>query len=468
MKFSRIFGSNSSSSTLKEVTEKIGQLGVSIAGVSGNVHDTSTELEQQATILDSLAAGVSQIAQQARASLSFVQNSSELAQNAQRVSQTMSDELGQTLVQATDLASGVKDIGQRLDGIQLTLSKVREISSEIESISQRTSLLSLNATVEAARAGQSGKGFQVVAAEFKALSEYTSKSTIEISDTLDALTKEIQTLAKQTQASVSTATTLEENTQGIGTRLSDMPNSLENVVSAQQSILVNFREIGDAVDKIESETQHLSTGLRNSTHNVQDANEELDVLRDLSEYIISQTSKLGSASSDTPFIQAAQSTAKQIGEIFETAVKNNEIITSDLFDRDYAPIQGTDPQQFSTQYLRFLDQVLPDVQEPVLEISDRMVFCAAVDVNGFLPTHNKKFSHPQRHSDPKWNAAHSRNRRIFNDRVGLAAGRNTDPFLVQAYRRDMGNNEYALMKDVSAPIFVNGRHWGGVRVAYRA
>ncbi len=196
MKFSRIFGSNSSSSTLKEVTEKIGQLGVSIAGVSGNVHDTSTELEQQATILDSLAAGVSQIAQQARASLSFVQNSSELAQTAQRVSQTMSDELGQTLVQATDLASGVKDIGQRLDGIQLTLSKVREISSEIESISQRTSLLSLNATVEAARAGQSGKGFQVVAAEFKALSEYTSKSTIEISDTLDALTKEIQTLAK--------------------------------------------------------------------------------------------------------------------------------------------------------------------------------------------------------------------------------------------------------------------------------
>jgi methyl-accepting chemotaxis protein len=90
-----------------------------------------------------------------------------------------------------------------------------------------------------------------------------------------------------------------------------------------------------------------------------------------------------------------------------------------------------------------------------------------VAVNGYLPTHNHRFSQPQRRGDPVWNAAHCRNRRIFDDRVGLAAGRSTRPFLLQSCRRDMGGGNFALMKDVSAPIFVQRRHWGGLRLAYR-
>ena len=97
----------------------------------------------------------------------------------------------------------------------------------------------------------------------------------------------------------------------------------------------------------------------------------------------------------------------------------------------------------------------------------RITFCAAVDRNGYLPTHNIKFSKPQG-SDPAWNAANCRNRRIFDDRVGLAAGRSTKPFLLQSYRRDMGGGNFVMMKDCSAPIVVRGRHWGGLRLAYRA
>jgi methyl-accepting chemotaxis protein len=88
-----------------------------------------------------------------------------------------------------------------------------------------------------------------------------------------------------------------------------------------------------------------------------------------------------------------------------------------------------------------------------------------VDLNGYLPTHNRKFSQPQS-DDPVWNAANCRNRRIFDDRVGLKAGRNTAPFLLQVYRRDMGGGSFRMMKDLSAPIRVHGRHWGGLRLAY--
>ena len=124
------------------------------------------------------------------------------------------------------------------------------------------------------------------------------------------------------------------------------------------------------------------------------------------------------------------------------------------------------PQQHKTRFADFTDRVLTDLQERILAGHDPIVFCAAVDEGGYLPTHNRKFSQPQG-GDPAWNAANSRNRRIFNDRVGLSAGRNVKPVLVQTYRRDMGGGEFALMKDCSAPIMVRGRHWGGFRIGYR-
>jgi len=46
-------------------------------------------------------------------------------------------------------------------------------------------------------------------------------------------------------------------------------------------------------------------------------------------------------------------------------------------------------------------------------------------------------------------------------------GANTKPFLLQTYRRDMGGGKFVLMKDLSAPIFVNGRHWGAFRIGFR-
>jgi len=84
-----------------------------------------------------------------------------------------------------------------------------------------------------------------------------------------------------------------------------------------------------------------------------------------------------------------------------------------------------------------------------------------------LPTHNEIFSKPQG-KDPQWNDANCRNRRIFNDRTGLAAAQNIKPFLVQTYRRKMSAGTYVTMKDVSAPIWVRNRHWGGFRIGYLA
>jgi len=120
-----------------------------------------------------------------------------------------------------------------------------------------------------------------------------------------------------------------------------------------------------------------------------------------------------------------------------------------------------------TRFTKLADSLFPAVQEAMLGFDARVVFCISADRNGYIACHNQKYNHPQRRGDVAWNTANCRNRRIFNDRTGLASARNTKPFLLQTYRRDMGGGQFVLLKEAAAPIVVNGRHWGGLRLAYK-
>jgi methyl-accepting chemotaxis protein len=109
---------------------------------------------------------------------------------------------------------------------------------------------------------------------------------------------------------------------------------------------------------------------------------------------------------------------------------------------------------------------LPEILERHRALDSRMAFCIVVDRNGYLPVHNRDYSHPQRPGDPTWNMAHSRHRMIFDSRAGLCAARNTKPYLVQSNPRHMGGGVTIMMKEIAAPIRVGGKHWGGLRMAY--
>jgi len=167
------------------------------------------------------------------------------------------------------------------------------------------------------------------------------------------------------------------------------------------------------------------------------------------------------------FITRAVTTANRISALFEEALARGQISESDLFDTHYSPIAETDPPQYRVRALDWLERVLPHIQEPLRAEDERMIFCAAVDRNGYLPVHNAAYSKPQRSDDPAWNAANARNRRIFDDRAGLTAARSTRPYLIQNYPRDMGYGVVVMMQEIDAPIHVHGKHWGGFRTAYR-
>ncbi len=168
-----------------------------------------------------------------------------------------------------------------------------------------------------------------------------------------------------------------------------------------------------------------------------------------------------------PLIVTAQNAARQVEFVLEQAVADGRLTREIVFDGNYRPIPGTNPQQYETSYLRVFEDLLPAIQEPLLVSDNSMVFCLAIDRNGYIPVHNKKYAMPQRPGDVVWNTANCRNRRIFDDRAGITAARSVRPFTVQSYARDMGGGTMVMMREVDAPIRLFGRHWGGFRTAYR-
>lgn len=167
------------------------------------------------------------------------------------------------------------------------------------------------------------------------------------------------------------------------------------------------------------------------------------------------------------FIARAIDGANRISHALEQAIRQGKLSLGDLVDNNYVPIAGTDPPQYTTRFLEAAESILPAIQESLLASDNRMIFCAAVDRNGYLPVHNRKYSQPQRSGEVVWNMAHCRNRRIYDDRAGLAAARNVRPYLIQSYPRDMGDSTPVMLREIDAPIRVFGKHWGAFRTAYK-
>jgi len=161
-------------------------------------------------------------------------------------------------------------------------------------------------------------------------------------------------------------------------------------------------------------------------------------------------------------LDVAQWAAQEIGRVLEEAVAQGDISEDDLFAREYSPIANTDPLKHNAIFTPLCDEVLPAIQESVLDENPWAVFAITANVDGYVPTHNRKFSQPLTGNREK-DLAGNRARRIFSDRVGRTVGAHTDPYRLQIYRRDTGE----IMFDISVPIYFGERHWGGFRIGYR-
>tara|TARA_R110002110_G_scaffold42982_1_gene134247 strand:+ start:956 stop:2350 length:1395 start_codon:yes stop_codon:yes gene_type:complete len=364
-----------------------------------------------------------------------------------------------------DVAGWVTSVRDRTATVASTLNAVKDNNITIAAIAMQVNTLAINAKIEAARAGDAGRGFAVVANAINELSQKTSLAAKQISQNIETLTDWIGDLKVAAEAVSKDALVVLDQSTETDAALSQMETTIQAENSQARRIGTQVVRARSAMTRLEPAVQAISKAVQETSSGIEATHARTFALIDASEGIVQSVASLGGVSGDAPFIAQVRETADAISKSLDAALAKGQISLAQLFDRTYVPIAGSAPQQMLTRSTGFLDQLLPLLQEPALGFNPRVVFCAAVDVNGYLPTHNKKFSQPQG-DDVVWNTAHCRNRRIFNDRVGLKAGRSTAPFLLQVYRRDMGGGNFRVMKDLSAPIRAGGHHWGGLRLAY--
>ncbi len=456
-----------SNAILHQISDTAGSLSVDIVDVAGNVDDVAQRVGEQSELLTRLSAVSAEVNQRNREVASSAEAAHQAALRAHADMDQSRAEADRSLSAIHALVDSVSSIAAQLNGLQEALDRVGRVAQGINTIARQTNLLALNATIEAARAGDAGRGFAVVAGEVKNLAKQTSVATAEIDATLQDLAGKTAGLIQQSGAGVATASAVRVGTAAIGSVLGSIGRALGDLDHMVEGIAAAAAAIDDQCGHLTTDLSGLANGVAGSAGTLGAARERLQKLLIDSEALMKDCVMSDVETVDTPFVLETRRVAKAISEMFDKAVANGDLSIDALFDRDYKPLPGTDPVQFEVRYLAYADRVLPAVIEPVLDFDSRVMFCVAVDANGYLPTHNKKFGQPQRAADPVWNAANARNRRIFNDRVGLAAGASQADFLIQSYRRDMGGGVFVAMKNVSAPIFVQGRHWGGVRLAYR-
>ncbi|WP_315734386.1 MULTISPECIES: methyl-accepting chemotaxis protein [unclassified Bradyrhizobium] len=452
---------------IDEIADRIGGLGVELADVAGNVQEVAARVSYQSQRFGHLQATAKTMV----AANHDIATASQAVQSATTAAVgdiAQSRNVVDTAVRhIAELVDSVERIEQRLGSVGDALSQVAKVSVAIEAIAKQTNLLALNATIEAARAGSAGRGFAVVASEVKSLAEATRQATQQIGDTLRGLDSQVKSLLGESGQASSRAKTAGEGAQQIGgiiVRVQDgftsVGQEIDGVAKAATSNLAHC-------DAVISELNELAKGVDQSSVELKQADSRIAKLLDHSEALIGLIAESGVQTTDAPLIRTVVDTARQISATFEGAIDRGEITLADLMDESYREIPGTNPKQYMTRYVEFTDRVLPAIQDPIQGSDPRIVFCVAWARGGYLPTHNPNYRKPQG-PDPVWNNANCRNRRLFDDRaVKKVAAASNKPFLLQTYRRDMGGGQFVLMKDLSAPIVIKGRHWGAFRMGFR-
>jgi len=456
-----------------DIGDRAGRLGVEIADVAGLIADLSKISQQQASQALATQNAASDMntaaAQLSRTMGSSRKTAAEVRAVLDKSASAVSGTVQRTAATMATMADGAMHIQTTLDGVSGSVKNVEAASAAIAQIARETKLLALNASVEAARAGDAGRGFAVIANAVKGLADQIHEFSAQTTNNLGDLSAALEALRTQAKGNSRAA----EQTIADSNAAAEATNTLEALVGSVDRLVTDIDAMAQPVEQsiagfatMQTELSALADGVSAGRGHLEMAEKRTQSILSISEDFMLFLVESGFQTADAPYIALARAKAAEIAALFVDAVSRGKIGMADLFDDSYQPIKGTDPGQFMTRFTKFTDQVLPALQEPVLDFDKRITFCAAVDRNGYLPTHNAIYAQPQG-SDPIWNAANCRNRRIFDDRTGLSAAQSTKPFLLQTYRRDMGGGKFALMKDCSAPITVNGRHWGGLRVAFK-
>lgn len=356
-----------------------------------------------------------------------------------------------------NVSNMVQDFASTVDQLSQNSAQIRDIGLLINDVSDQTNLLALNAAIEAARAGEAGRGFAVVADEVRKLAEKVKSATGVITSNSDKMLALVSSTEAETRRITEDAGLAREVVQRTSTNFAAMVGDLQHMSEQLLDITGAIHHIHDSnvsvhglVGEITALSEQVSTQMLESER--------------VSEELRDHTEELHALSTRFRISDSAYDKLIDIAEKYRdesAAFLEARAATLDVFDTRYQRIPGSEPPKFNTSYDRAVEKDLQDIYERMLVEVPGVAFCGGFDMNCYMPVHNRRFS-AEPNGDPQHDLAFSRHKRIYDDPTCRRAIGNTGHALLQTYVRDTGE----VLCDLSLPIRVKGRQWGVFRAGF--
>ncbi len=305
-------------------SDELGEMGVSLDAMAVDLQSIMSEIESDATNLDSTSdslLGISHEVSEECANSSARANSvaaateemsvnmnsvaaavEETATNVSLIAESVgamthtikviTNDTETVRVKTSEAVAQSESASNRVDELGVAATEISKVTESITEISEQTNLLALNATIEAARAGEAGKGFAVVANEIKALAQQTAEATLDIRSKIESIQKSTDHTVKDISSIADIINTVDGLVGGVATALEEQAETAigisENVDQASAGIM----EVTENVAQSSAVSQEVSSDLTSVNHDIEHINSSSDELSGKAEELSSLATHL--------------------------------------------------------------------------------------------------------------------------------------------------------------------------------
>jgi len=440
-------------------SQSAGKNSIATAQLMFSIDAMSKKLEEKATSIAAISDSAQNIFEHVNKVSTNSQEASSFAKLSMSESKKSITELNEIIQRMNTINVQTADAASKVSALREKSITIQNVTTVIDDIADQTNLLALNAAIEAARAGEHGRGFAVVADEVRSLAERTSKSTGEVNIIVKQIQQETSDVFASIEALRSEVGHASQKVQYVGDEIKLFITNAEKIEEQISTIAKSSDYNSDQLLNIKDSIGKISEQLESGTKEMQSISGQTQNIISSAEVAHESLSAFAMDDYHEKMYGLCKGAKEQIERFFEEAIASGKLSAEDVFDTNFKPIANTNPQKFTTRYDSFCDQTFPSVIDPLMKENSNVLYTVAMHKSGYIPTHNARAPLSGNYEKDLFG---NRTKRIFTDR-GVRGANHEKPVLLQTYRREDG----VIMHDISMPVYVKGRHWGGYRIGYK-